>query len=162
MVANLNALSFGSAASRMGNMPVGIPVALARVPALNCMMWWDIDGDWLCCNLDMVSSCVGQNSTLEYQKQFWVGSNLHLYNTYHVREQNTSGTKHQLSPQNMRVLILLPPPTEHMWICTCLRSLFTCRWSWRGAISSPSPGGEKICIWGRVGVLPVYHTLQLW
>jgi len=34
MVANLNALSFGSAASSMGNMPVGIPMASARVPVV--------------------------------------------------------------------------------------------------------------------------------
>jgi hypothetical protein len=34
MVANSNALSFGSAASSMGNMPVGIPMASARVPAV--------------------------------------------------------------------------------------------------------------------------------
>jgi hypothetical protein len=34
MVANLNALSFGSGASSMGNMPVGIPMASARVPAV--------------------------------------------------------------------------------------------------------------------------------
>jgi len=34
MVANLNALSFGSAASSTGNMPVGIPIAWARVPAV--------------------------------------------------------------------------------------------------------------------------------
>ncbi len=32
MVANLNALSFESAASSMDNMPVGIPMASARVP----------------------------------------------------------------------------------------------------------------------------------
>jgi hypothetical protein len=34
MVANLNALSFGSAASSMGNMPVSISMASARVPAV--------------------------------------------------------------------------------------------------------------------------------
>ena len=34
MVANLNALSFRSVASSMGNMPVGIQMALARVPAV--------------------------------------------------------------------------------------------------------------------------------
>ena len=34
MVTNLNALSFGSVASSMGNMPVGIPMALARVPVV--------------------------------------------------------------------------------------------------------------------------------
>ena len=34
MVANLNALSFGSGASSMGNMPVGIPMASARVTAV--------------------------------------------------------------------------------------------------------------------------------
>ena len=54
---------------------------------------------------DMVSSCMGQYSTLGYQKLFWVVSNLYLYHTYHVRENNTSGTKHLLSPQNMRVLL---------------------------------------------------------
>jgi len=34
MVTNLNALSFRTAASSMGNMPVGIPMALARVPVV--------------------------------------------------------------------------------------------------------------------------------
>jgi len=34
MVTNLNALWFGAAASSMGNMPVGIPMASARVPAV--------------------------------------------------------------------------------------------------------------------------------
>jgi len=34
MVAYLNALSFGSMASSMDNMTVGIPMALARVPAV--------------------------------------------------------------------------------------------------------------------------------
>ena len=53
----------------------------------------------------MVSSCVGQYSMLEYQKLFWLVSNLYLYHTYHVREKNTSGTNYLLSPQNMRVLI---------------------------------------------------------
>jgi hypothetical protein len=34
MVANLNGLSFGLAASSIGNMPVGIPMASARVSAV--------------------------------------------------------------------------------------------------------------------------------
>ena len=34
MVANLNALSFESAALSMDNMPVGIPMASARVPVV--------------------------------------------------------------------------------------------------------------------------------
>jgi hypothetical protein len=34
MVANLNALLFGLAALSMGNIPVGIPMALARVPVV--------------------------------------------------------------------------------------------------------------------------------
>ena len=34
MVANLNALLLGLAATSMGNMPVGIPMASARVPAV--------------------------------------------------------------------------------------------------------------------------------
>jgi len=34
MVANLNALLFGLVASSMGNMPVGIPMALVRVPVV--------------------------------------------------------------------------------------------------------------------------------
>jgi hypothetical protein len=34
MVANLGALSFGLAASSMGFMPVGIPMASARFPAV--------------------------------------------------------------------------------------------------------------------------------
>ena len=34
---------------------------------------------------DMVSSCVVQYSMLEYQKLFWLVSNLYLYHTYHVR-----------------------------------------------------------------------------
>ena len=34
MVAKLNVLLFGSVASSMGNMPVGIPMASARVPVV--------------------------------------------------------------------------------------------------------------------------------
>jgi len=58
--------------------------------------------------VDMVSSCVGQyySSTLEYQKLFWVVSNLYIYHTYHVRENDTSRKKqHVFSPQIMRVLL---------------------------------------------------------
>ena len=44
MVANLNALSFGSAASSTSkNMPVGIPMASARVPAVEL---FDVVGYW--------------------------------------------------------------------------------------------------------------------
>ena len=54
---------------------------------------------------DMVSSCVAQYSTLEYQKLFWVVSNLYLYHNYHVREKMLLKQKHLLSPPNMRALL---------------------------------------------------------
>jgi hypothetical protein len=40
---------------------------------------------WRSRTIDMVLSCVVQYSTLEYQKLFWVVSNLYLYHNYHVR-----------------------------------------------------------------------------
>ena len=55
--------------------------------------------------VDMVSSCVGQYSTLEYQQLFWVVSNLYLNHIYHVREKTLVKRKHVLSPPNMRALL---------------------------------------------------------
>jgi hypothetical protein len=39
MVASLNALSFRSGASSMGNMPVGIPMGSARLPAVEVKLF---------------------------------------------------------------------------------------------------------------------------
>jgi hypothetical protein len=57
------------------------------------------------CAMDMVSSFVGQYSTLEYQKLFWVVSNLYLYHTYHVRQKTLVKQKYLLSPPKMRALL---------------------------------------------------------
>ncbi len=60
------------------------------------MRYWLLTGSpWVCgwqyapsvLPTDMVSSCVGKYSMLEYQKLFWVVSNFYLYHTYHVREK---------------------------------------------------------------------------
>jgi hypothetical protein len=51
---------------------------------------------------DWFPSCVVQYSTVLYEKLFWVVSNLYLYNTYHIRKNDTSVSKYPLSPPNMR------------------------------------------------------------
>jgi hypothetical protein len=58
----------------------------------------------------MVSSCVGQYSTLEYQKLFLVVSNLYLYHTYHVRDKNTSGMKKPTFSPKYESFDLTPTP----------------------------------------------------
>ena len=58
----------------------------------------------------MVSSCVVQYSTLEYQKLFWVVSNLYLYHTYHVREKTLVEQNMYFLPKYAESFALTPTP----------------------------------------------------
>ena len=94
----------------------------------------------------MVSSYVGQYSTLEYQKLFWAVSNLYLYHTYHVRENNTSETKTPTYSPKYESFALTPtlshPPlstAEHAPVCGLCSAVLSGGWELE----------QSSHIWGR-------------
>ncbi len=109
--------------------------------------------------VDMVSSCVVQYSTLEYQKLFWVVSILYLYLTYHVREKTLVEQNTYFLHKIWELCSNSQPPlstAEHTPVCGLCSAVLSVGWQLEECSHIL---GRSFTGWGVVGVL--YSTTTI-